>query len=209
MNYKDMMKKFAPKPVQTSNVNLSSESEDVMKLKQTLEETIEKLKTETASMETARKDYQRMLEELRQTEVEESESREETLRTDDEVEFICSIISRFSTEYFPDIPLGGVAKKFIYNIPTNVFDAITFIENSPYSDIFNPAMYLFILMVDDPLEASGRYCEILRGIMDDNAQAIRDDAYQFTHSFDDTPDSAYDTYSDEVVDVPEDDMKEE
>jgi len=77
---------------------------------------------------------------------------ESTYLSDDEVMYIMSELARYEELYFEDIPLSRNlqnTKKFIYNIPRNVYKLIKRNIDNYENELLSPLFALYPLLVDD------------------------------------------------------------
>lgn len=128
---------------------------------------IARLKEEKSSMQT----------ELEQKS--EVEPEQKFLRNDDDSIYLLSLLQEYGEKYFNAAGLkmaNAVCKPWVWNIPTSLMEGIRGIREEGYPDILNPAILLYLFMTDDPGGCIGKFLLTLRKIMDDNAQAIQDDA---------------------------------
>ena len=76
---------------------------------------------------------------------------ETTYLTDEEVEFMIVELKKMQEEYFPDLPLASSlkhAKKFLYNIPRNVFNLIKQTSSNGGLEIESPLFIIYPLLVE-------------------------------------------------------------
>lgn len=103
-----------------------------------------------------------------------------TLRNDIEVNEVVDMLVDLRDKYFQDIPLTSIPGPMLRNIPSSLLRAIRFIHDRPqYPIIFNPVVALYLCCVEHPEVVIGRYLEIVGKLMDDNAQAIHEDAKEY------------------------------
>ena len=77
---------------------------------------------------------------------------ESTYLSDDEVMYIMAELARYEELYFEDIPLSRNlqnTKKFIYNIPRNVYKLIRRNIDNDETELLSPLFILYPLLVDD------------------------------------------------------------
>lgn len=77
---------------------------------------------------------------------------ESTYLSDDEVMYIMAELARYEELYFEDIPLSRNlqnTKKFIYNIPRNVYKLIRRNIDNDENELLSPLFILYPLLVDD------------------------------------------------------------
>lgn len=77
---------------------------------------------------------------------------ESTYLSDDEVMYIMAELARYEELYFEDIPLSRNlqnTKKFIYNIPRNVYKLIRRNIDNDENELLSPLFVLYPLLVDD------------------------------------------------------------
>jgi len=119
------------------------------------------------------------------------------LRDETEVNEIVTILDDFGEKYFSDIPIGDIPGPMLFNIPNTLLKSIRFVweRRDVYPDILNPAMMLYLLCTPDPAAAIGRYLQLIKKQMDDNAQAIQEDAAIYLESLTEEP--AFQNGSDE------------
>ena len=83
-------------------------------------------------------------------------SDETTYLTDDEVGYLMTQLKYIQDTYFPDIPLSKdlkSAKKFIYNIPRNVYEIIV---NHNCDDVYSPLYMIYPLLAEGLSECTQR-----------------------------------------------------
>lgn len=117
------------------------------------------------------------------------------IRTEDEFNEVIETLIDLGKKYFSDVPLTSVPGPMLKNVPMSLMKSIRLLNtHSEYPDILNPAMMLYLCCLEDPADAIGRYLEIIKELMDDNAQAIHDDAVRYMESLHDD----YDPEDDEI-----------
>lgn len=160
MHYKKFMKcaTTGGKPVDTS----------------AYDEAIRELKSENAKLQAELSEKPKEVEVPTQT----------CLRDETEVNEIVTILDDFGEKYFSDIPIGDIPGPMLFNIPNTLLKSIRFVweRRDVYPDILNPAMMLYLLCTPDPAAAIGRYLQLIKEQMDDNAQAIQEDAAIYLES---------------------------
>ena len=111
------------------------------------------------------------------------------LRDEAEVNEIVTILDDFGEKYFSDIPIGDIPGPMLFNIPNTLLKSIRFVwdRRDMYPDILNPAMMLYLLCTPDPAAAIGRYLQLIKEQMDDNAQAIQEDAATYLEFLNEEP----------------------
>lgn len=120
------------------------------------------------------------------------------IRTEDEFNEVIETLIDLGKKYFSDVPLTSVPGPMLKNVPMSLMKSIRLLNtHSEYPDILNPAMMLYLCCLEDPADAIGRYLEIIKELMDDNAQAIHDDAVRYMESLQD--------YDDDEIESEEDD----
>lgn len=103
-----------------------------------------------------------------------------TLRNEIEVNEVVDMLVDLRNKYFQDVPLTSIPGPMLRNIPSSLLRAIRFIHDHPqYPIIFNPVVALYLCCVEHPEVVIGRYLEIVGKLMDDNAQAIHEDAKEY------------------------------
>ncbi len=108
------------------------------------------------------------------------------IRTEDEFNEVIETLIDLGKKYFNDVPLTSVPGPMLKNVPMSLMKSIRLLNtHSEYPDILNPAMMLYLCCLEDPADAIGRYLEIIKELMDDNAQAIHDDAARYMESLQD------------------------
>lgn len=108
------------------------------------------------------------------------------IRTEDEFNEVIETLIDLGKKYFSDVPLTSVPGPMLKNVPMSLMKSIRLLNtHAEYPDILNPAMMLYLCCLEDPADAIGRYLEIIKELMDDNAQAIHDDAARYMESIQD------------------------
>lgn len=105
-----------------------------------------------------------------------------TILNDYEADIVMQEILNLRAMFFSKIPLSKkMVKLFIYNIPLPIVDAIRWFRNHPgeLPEIMNPAILLYPLLVDDPMQIIGLYLSIIRELIDDNREVIDQDANDY------------------------------
>lgn len=124
------------------------------------------------------------------------------IRTDDEFNEVIETLIDLGKKYFEDVPLTSVPGPMLQNIPQSLMKSIRLLNTHPeYPDILNPAMMLYLCCLEDPADAIGRYLEILKELMDDNAQAIHEDAERYLESFQEDEEDVDEDDADEAGNV--------
>lgn len=140
------------------------------------------------------KDLQTKVEELtEQLDNVKPEIVQSVIRTDDEFNEVIETLIDLGQKYFSDVPLTSVPGPMLQNIPQSLMKSIRLLNTHPeYPDILNPAMMLYLCCLEDPADAIGRYLEIIKELMDDNAQAIHEDSERYMESFQEDDDDDID-----------------
>lgn len=122
------------------------------------------------------------------------------IRTEDEFNEVIETLIDLGKKYFNDVPLTSVPGPMLKNIPMSLMKSIRLLNtHAEYPDILNPAMMLYLCCLEDPADAIGRYLEIIKELMDDNAQAIHDDAARYMESLqDDDDDDEFESEEDDT-----------
>lgn len=108
------------------------------------------------------------------------------IRSENEFNEVIETLINLGKKYFNDVPLTSVPGPMLKNVPMSLMKSIRLLNmHSEYPDILNPAMMLYLCCLEDPADAIGRYLEIIKELMDDNAQAIHDDAVRYMESLQD------------------------
>lgn len=108
------------------------------------------------------------------------------IRSENEFNEVIETLIDLGKKYFNDVPLTSVPGPMLKNVPMSLMKSIRLLNtHSEYPDILNPAMMLYLCCLEDPADAIGRYLEIIKELMDDNAQAIHDDAVRYMESLQD------------------------
>jgi hypothetical protein len=97
---------------------------------------------------------------------------ESTYLTDDEVEYIMTRLKHLQEEYFLDLPLASSlkhAKKFLYNIPKNVFNLIKKVDEEQPDSLLSPLFMIY------PLLTTGIGIETQRVYLERISYSIKDE----------------------------------
>lgn len=141
-----------------------------------------------------------LTEQLEHTDKEPDVVQYTNIRTQVEVDEIVQMLVEFGKKYFDDIPLTSVPGPMLQNLPGSLVHAIQYIHDHQFPDAFSPIAMLYLCCVEKPEEVIGRYLEHLGELMDDNAQAIHEDAEEYLRMLageDDEEDDDEDDYDDE------------
>ena len=85
---------------------------------------------------------------------------------DDEIDKVLCYLLRLQSEYFNDVPLSrDLCKKFMWNIPRNVYNSFQKAIALDEPDILNPLMFFYIFCVDDPYFAMGKFVNIINNLI--------------------------------------------
>lgn len=97
---------------------------------------------------------------------------EDTNLDDEEINDVLSMLLEFQDKYFTDIPLSrDLCKKFMWNIPKNVYKAAVKARNYGY-DFINPLILFYVFCVDEPDFAIGKFMHILLNALTDEDYAV-------------------------------------
>ena len=69
--------------------------------------------------------------------------------TSEEVAYLMTEFKRLQEEYFPDVPISSSlkhAKRFLYNIPRNVYNLIMKVEESDVNEVVSPLFMIYPLL---------------------------------------------------------------
>lgn len=152
-----------------------------------------------------------LTEQLEHTDKEPSVVQYTNIRAEAEVAEIVQMLVEFGKKYFDDIPLTSVPGPMLQNLPGSLVHAIQYIHDHQFPDAFSPIAMLYLCCVEKPEEVIGRYLEHLGELMDDNAQAIHEDAEEYLRMLageDDEEDDDEDDYDDEEEPDESDDLEE-
>jgi hypothetical protein len=93
-------------------------------------------------------------------------------QADDEVEYIMTRLKHLQEEYFLDLPLASSlkhAKKFLYNIPKNVFNLIKKVDEEQPDSLLSPLFMIY------PLLTTGIGIETQRVYLERISYSIKDE----------------------------------
>ena len=91
--------------------------------------------------------------------------------TQDEVTYLMTELRRLQDSYFPDIPMADSlkhAKRFLYNIPRNIFNLIKKVNESGEDEILSPLYMIY------PLLAAGMCTHLQRIYLERLSYSILD-----------------------------------
>ena len=116
---------------------------------------------------------------------------EDTNLDDEEINDVLSMLLEFQDKYFTDIPLSrDLCKKFMWNIPKNVYKAAVKARNYGY-DFINPLILFYVFCVDEPDFAIGKFMHILLNAMTDEDYSViesKASEYDFAYNEEDDDD---------------------
>ena len=120
---------------------------------------------------------------------------EDTNLDDEEINDVLSMLLEFQDKYFTDVPLSrDLCKKFMWNIPKNVYKAAVKARNYGY-DFINPLILFYVFCVDEPDFAIGKFMHILLNAMtDEDYSVIESKASEYDFAYNEGEDE--DDYSD-------------
>jgi len=109
-----------------------------------------------------------------------STAEEDTILGDREIEEVMTTLLKFEKEYFSDIPLSSeLVKKFVWNLPMDVYDAHMSVLDYSSPDILDPLMCLYALLTEDPSYTMGVYMQKVKELIDSNIEFITTDANDY------------------------------
>lgn len=98
--------------------------------------------------------------------VEPPEDINESSLNDNETNEVLTYLLYLQEEYFSDIPLKDVLnKKFMWNIPKEVYDAYSRSKVREEPDVLNPLFYLYIFCMEDPHYSIGKFIDIMNNLI--------------------------------------------
>lgn len=131
--------------------------------------------------ETTNKTLEALKEFMKQPNVTQiSSAEEDTILGDAEIEEVMSTLLKYESEYFSDIPLSqDLVKKFVWNLPMDVYNAHMNVIDYSAPDIMDPLMCLYALLTDDPSYTMGVYMQKVKELTDSNIDFITADANDY------------------------------
>lgn len=117
----------------------------------------------------------------KQMETEMPENLQQSVLTDQDARILLQKMYDYKMKYFSDLPIAhDLSKQFFFNVPRNIVEAIKYFDNHPeLPDILNPAILLYLFITEEPASAIGRFWQILMPLIDDNREAIDEDAQAY------------------------------
>ena len=106
---------------------------------------------------------------------------EDTILNDDEINEVLSELLNIQNEIFPLMPMRqDLVKKFMWNIPREVYDAYKDYVDYGNPIITNPLLYFYLFCVEDPSYCMGYFVrEIMKSINDDIHEYIMESAEEY------------------------------
>lgn len=109
---------------------------------------------------------------------------DETTLSDSDVNIIINKMMEYRKTLFKNIPLGpDFDPRFVYNIPKSFVKAIDWFDTRKYDnscpEILNPAILLYMLLQDNPMDSMGEFWRVLIPLLDDNREVIEEDAQAY------------------------------
>ena len=93
----------------------------------------------------------------------------DTKQVDDVLNFMIEL----QTKYFSEIPLTHrMSRPFLFGIPEKLYDEMEESIDHGESIVFNPMTYLYIMLVDEPRFAIGKFLKILTSLAYDQQNMI-------------------------------------
>ena len=113
--------------------------------------------------------------------VELPEVLKESILNDIEVNSILENAIEFQKKYFENLPLSKtLIKQFVYNVPRPAYDGVKYYNMHPGTpDVLNPVILLYPFLTEEPGDSIGLYLMTLMKILDDNREAIENDAQAY------------------------------
>ena len=125
---------------------------------------------------------------------------EDTNLDDEEINDVLSMLLEFQDKYFTDIPLSrDLCKKFMWNIPKNVYKAAVKARNYGY-DFINPLILFYVFCVDEPDFAIGKFMHILLNAMtDEDYSVIESKASEYDFAYNEGEDDCSDVEDTDII----------
>ena len=125
---------------------------------------------------------------------------EDTNLDDEEINDVLSMLLEFQDKYFTDIPLSrDLCKKFMWNIPKNVYKAAVKARNYGY-DFINPLILFYVFCVDEPDFAIGKFMHILLNAMtDEDYSVIESKASEYDFAYNEGEDDYSDVEDTDII----------
>ena len=126
--------------------------------------------------------------------------KEDTNLDDEEINDVLSMLLEFQDKYFTDIPLSrDLCKKFMWNIPKNVYKAAVKARNYGY-DFINPLILFYVFCVDEPDFAIGKFMHILLNAMtDEDYSVIESKASEYDFAYNEGEDDYNDVEDTDII----------
>lgn len=101
---------------------------------------------------------------------------ERTSLNDDETNEVLTYLLYLQEEYFRDIPLKDVLnKKFIWNIPKDVYEAYSASKIREEPDVLNPLFYFYIFCMEEPRFSIGKFVDIMNNLIGPEEMSLIED----------------------------------
>ena len=125
---------------------------------------------------------------------------EDTNLDDEEINDVLSMLLEFQDKYFTDVPLSrDLCKKFMWNIPKNVYKAAVKARNYGY-DFINPLILFYVFCVDEPDFAIGKFMHILLNAMtDEDYSVIESKASEYDFAYNEGEDDYSDVEDTDII----------
>ena len=125
---------------------------------------------------------------------------EDTNLDDEEINDVLSMLLEFQDKYFTDVPLSrDLCKKFMWNIPKNVYKAAVKARNYGY-DFINPLILFYVFCVDEPDFAIGKFMHILLNAMtDEDYSVIESKASEYDFAYNEGEDDYNDVEDTDII----------
>lgn len=108
--------------------------------------------------------------------IEPPEDIEKTSLNDDETNEVLTYLLYLQEEYFRDIPLKDVLnKKFIWNIPKDVYEAYSASKIREEPDVLNPLFYFYIFCMEEPRFSIGKFVDIMNNLIGPEEMSLIED----------------------------------
>ena len=161
------------------------------------------VKNDTTGDNNNKEAFEQILDILKQNQnsvVSTNNVEEDTNLDDEEINDVLSMLLEFQDKYFTDIPLSrDLCKKFMWNIPKNVYKAAVKARNYGY-DFINPLILFYVFCVDEPDFAIGKFMHILLNAMtDEDYSVIESKASEYDFAYNEGEDDYSDVEDTDII----------
>ena len=120
-----------------------------------------------------------MLNEIKQMSHSTSSTAQTTLN-EKQANRLMDSIFEFNQTYFNEIPIADqISKRFVLNVPEEIFKQTIDCVDKEYDDILNPMMLFYVFLTDTDEYTYAKYLQILHRVMSEHMDTINELASEY------------------------------